>query len=117
MKAMLKRNITYHISEDRPYRTFHILSTIGIGNIIKTVPNTDNSGPPSWKCLTDTGVILIMNKDKTCAITLYIASQALVSAMYEGKTPSWVFKMVRKNKPLAEIQNNIPLLKKMYGEL
>ena len=114
---MIKRNITYHISEDRPYRTLHILSTIGIGNVIKEVPNISHDGRPSWKCLTDTGVILILNQEKTFIITLYIASQALVSAMYEGKTPSWIFKMVKKNIIHAKIQNDIETLKKMYGEI
>jgi len=102
---MMKRNITYHISEDRLDRAVYIMQTIGIGNIIKEVHATDEKGRTSWQCLTDTGVILVLNEQKTIVITLYIASQPKVSALYEGKTPSWVIHMVKKNRKYAEEQN------------
>ena len=114
---MLKRNISYHLSEDRPYRVFHILSTVGLGNTIKEIHCIDEQGRPAWKCLTDTGVIQVLNEEKTRIITLYIATQPLVSAMFKGQTPGWVLKMIHKNKKHAEIQNNTPLLKQIYGEI
>ena len=104
---MMKRNCTYHISEDRLDRAMFIMTTIGIGNIIKEQKCIDEKGRISWQCLTNTGVILVLSEDKQVAVTLYIATQPKVSAMYEGKTPSWVIKMVRKNKELAEKQNKI----------
>lgn len=102
---MIKRNCTYHISEDRLDRACFIIQTIGIGEIIKEEHCIDEKGRTSWQCLTDTGVILVLNEQKTLAITLYIASQPKVSAMYKGQTPSWVLKMVKKNKHYAQIQN------------
>lgn len=104
---MMKRNITYHISADRIDRATYIMTTIGIGEIIKEVRCADDKGRVSWQCLTNTGVILVLNEDKTMCITLYIAQQAKVSAMYQGKTPSWVFNMVKKNRKYAEEQNKV----------
>ena len=104
---MIKRNASYHISEDRLDRAVYIMTTIGLGEIIKEQRNVDTHGRVSWQCLTDTGVILVLNEQKTMAVTLYIATQPKVSAMYKGNTPSWVLKMVRKNAQYAEMQNKV----------
>lgn len=104
---MMKRNITYHISEDRIDRAMFIMTTIGIGEVIKEQRCIDAKGRVSWQCLTDTGVLLVLSEDKKLCITLYIATQPKVSALYEGKTPSWVMKMVKKNKDLAMQQNKV----------
>ena len=104
---MLKRNCSYHISEDRIDRAMYIMETVGIGEIIKEVRQVDEKGRVSWQCLTNTGVILVLSEDKKICITLYIASQPKVSAMYQGKTPSWVFNKVRKNRQYAEQQNKV----------
>jgi hypothetical protein len=85
------------------------MTTIGIGEVIKEQKCVDEKGRISWQCLTNTGVILVLSEDKKIAVTLYIATQPKVSAMYEGKTPSWVIKMVRKNKELAEKQNKVKM--------
>jgi hypothetical protein len=105
--SMLKRNITYHISEERVDRACYIMQTIGIGEVIKEVRCVQEDGRVSWQCLTNTGVILVLSEDKKICITLYIASQPKVSAMYQGKTPSWVINMVRKNRKYAEEQNKV----------
>ena len=107
VRTMLKRNITYHISEERIDRACYIMQTIGIGEVIKEEKCVDEQGRISWQCLTNTGVILVLSEDKKIAITLYIASQPKVSAMYQGKTPSWVINMVRKNRKYAEEQNKV----------
>ena len=104
---MVKRNISYHISEDRLDRAVYIMQTVGLGEIIKEQRCVDTQGRVSWQCLTDTGVLLVLNEQKTMAITLYIATQPKVSAMYKGNTPSWVLKMVRKNREYAEMQNKV----------
>ena len=102
----IKRNCTYHISEDRLDRAMYIMETIGIGEIIKEEKSYNEKGI-IWQCLTNTGVILILSEDKKMCITLYIASQARVSALYKGNTPSWMFKIVKKNKIYQEMQNKI----------
>ena len=103
----IKRNITYHISEDRLDRACYIMQTIGIGEIVKEERCVQEDGRISWQCLTNTGVILVLSEDRKVAITLYIASQAKVSAMYKGNTPSWMFKIVKKNKVHQEMQNKV----------
>ena len=104
---MLRRNCSYHISEERVDRACYIMQTIGIGEVIKEERCVDEKGRISWQCLTNTGVILVLSEDKKIAITLYIATQPKVSAMYQGKTPSWVINMVRKNRKYAELQNKV----------
>lgn len=103
----IKRNISYHISEDRIDRACYIMETVGLGEIIKEVRDTDAHGRVSWQCLTDTGVIMIFNEQKTMMVTLYIATQPKVSAMYKGNTPSWVMKMIKKNAKYAIEQNKV----------
>lgn len=104
---MLKRNISYHISEDRLDRACYIMQTIGIGDIIKEQRGIDEQGRVYWRCFTNTGVILIMNENKSRAVTLYIAEQKQVSSIYQGKTPSWVFALVKKNARYAKEQNKV----------
>lgn len=104
---MMERNCSYHISKDRIPRALYIMDTVGLGKIIKEVRQVDETGRVSWQCLTDTGVILVMSEDKQICITLYIATQPKVSAMYQGKTPSWVINKVRKNRQYAEQQNKV----------
>lgn len=104
---MIKRNISYHISEDRLDRACYIMQTIGIGDIIKEQRGIDEQGRVYWRCFTNTGVILIMNENKSRAVTLYIAEQKQVSSIYQGKTPSWVFALVKKNARYAKEQNKV----------
>lgn len=104
---MLKRNISYHISEDRLDRACYIMQTIGIGEVIKEEHRVDEQGRPHWRCFTNTGVMLIMNADKSRVVTLYIAEQKQVSSIYQGHTPSWVFALVRKNMKYAKEQNKV----------
>jgi hypothetical protein len=104
---MLKRNCSYHISEERLDRACFIMQTVGIGEVIKEIRCVQKDGRISWQCLTNTGVILVLSEDKKLCITLYIATQPKVSAMYQGKTPSWVFNIVRKNRKYAEEQDKV----------
>lgn len=104
----MERNCSLHISLDRSDRLTYILLNVGLGTrFIKEEYTVDEKGRGSWQCLTDTGVLVVYDATKTYAITAYVATQPKVSAMYKGNTPSWVFKMVRKNKVHAEMQNKV----------
>lgn len=103
----IKRNISYHISEDRLDRACYIMQTIGIGDVIKEQQGIDEQGRVYWRCFTNTGAMLIMNADKSRVVTLYIAEQKQVSSIYQGKTPSWVFALVKKNMRYAKEQNKV----------
>ena len=102
---MLKRNISYHISEDRLDRACYIMTTIGLGEIVKEREAIDEKGRLGYKCVTDTGVIVVLNADRTRAVTLYIATQKQVAWVYNGKVPSWMFKVVKKNAVHIIAQN------------
>lgn len=104
---MIKRNISYHISEDRLDRACYIMQTIGIGDIVKEQHSVDANGRGYWRCFTNTGVMLIFDERKERVITLYIANQDQVSSIYQGKTPSWVFATVKKNLKYAKMQNKV----------
>lgn len=104
---MIRRNISYHISEDRLERACYIMEHIGLGEIIKEERCIDEKGRVAWQCLTDTGVLCVFNEQKTMMVTLYIATQPKVSAMYKGNTPSWVMKMVKKNLRYIEDFNKV----------
>lgn len=104
---MMARNISYHIAEDRLDRAILIMTTIGLGNIVKEQKAINASGRPCWECITDTGVIIVLDEPKKVAITLYIASMPKVSAIYKGQTPGWLIKVVKKNKELAKMQNEV----------
>lgn len=105
---MEQKKLTAHMIKDRSDRATYILLHVGQGDhIIKEQRCVDKDGKVSWQCLTNTGVLLVLDESKETIITMYVAAQPKVSAMYEGKTPSWVFNLVRKNKKHAENQNKV----------
>lgn len=100
--------LSYHMIQDRSDRAVYIQLNMGIGTrIIKEVRQIDEDGKVSWQCLTDTGVLVALSEDRKILITMYIATQPKVSAMFEGNTPGWVLRMVKKNKVHAEMQNKV----------
>jgi hypothetical protein len=101
----IKRNISYHISEDRLERACYIMQTVGIGEVIKEQHGVDEKGRGYWRCFTNTGVMLIFNEQKSVMVTLYIPTEKQVCSVYQGQTPSWVFNLVRKNAKYAKLQN------------
>jgi hypothetical protein len=103
---MIQRNITYHISEDRLNRACYIMTTVGMGEVVKERRCVDEYGRTAYKCLTDTGVMLIYNADRSRVVTLYIATQQQIAWMFEGKTPGWLLRVVKKNRPHIIGQNN-----------
>lgn len=105
----IKRNISYHISEDRLDRACYIMQTIGIGEVIKEQHGVDEKGRGYWRSFTNTGAMLIFNEEKNVVVTLYIPTQKQVSSVYQGKTPSWVFNLVKKNAKYAEMQNKVSM--------
>lgn len=100
-----KTKLTNHMVLDRSDRAVYILLNLGLGEIIKETHRIDEKGRSSWQCLTNTGVLIVMDEKKETIITLYVASQPKVSAMYKGNTPTWLLKVVKKNKKHAKLQN------------
>lgn len=100
----IKRNISYHISEDRLDRATFIASTLTFGEIVRERYCIDEQGRPAWKCLTDTGVILVFNGKRDKVVTLYIATIAQASWICEGNCPYSIFRIVQKNQKIVHLQ-------------
>ena len=100
-------SMSQHLVADRSDRAVYILTHLEWTKIIKEQRRVDEKGRVSDQCLTDSGVMLALDASKRTIITMYVATQPKVSAMYEGNTPSWVLKMIKKNKHHAEMQNKV----------
>lgn len=105
----IKRNISYHISEDRLDRACYIMSTVGIGEVVRSIHGVDEKGRGYWRSVTDTGVIMIFNEQKDRVVTLWIAEFSQVSSIYKGNTPSWLIKQVKKNRQYIAMQNKVKM--------
>lgn len=95
--------LTTHVLRDRIDRYMNIKQFFGIGEPYLTV-HEDNS---VTKILTNTGIILIMNKNKTVLITCYVATKSQAIRIYrevygEQKMPQWLFNRVMKNQKTVE---------------
>ena len=98
---------TKHLRYERIDRVVYILRNVGIGEVIKEEKSISPNGKVSYQCLTDTGVLLVVDETKTVCITMYVATQPKISALYKGNTPGWVIRMVKKNKKHAKLQNEM----------
>ncbi len=98
---------TKHLRYERTDRAVYILLNVGIGDVIKEEKSISPNGKVSYQCLTDTGVLLVVDETKTVCITMYVATQPKGSALYKGNTTGWVIRMVKKNKQHAKLQNEM----------
>lgn len=94
--------ITQHIKKDRIDRYMNIKQFFGLGDPYLIIHNADRAS-----ILTDTGIILITNKDKSVLITCYVATLKQAMAMYRSvygkqKMPMWLYNKVKNNNRLVE---------------
>lgn len=105
MKTMIKKNTTLHASKDRINRWAFISQTVGYGEIVCRRYHIDEQGRPAYKCITDTGVLVVLNKDNDI-VTFYIATFEQIAWVYNDKAvPSWLSKIAYKNKRLIPYQD------------
>lgn len=57
------------------------MNTIGFGKIVKSVEATRDNRP-AWRCISDTGVMIITDEAKTSIITMWIASVSQLKKIY-----------------------------------
>ena len=78
---------SYHYNRDRQLRE-SIINQIGIGNVIKEVEvdRGHRNGPEIHK-ITDTGLILIYNKESKKLITKLIARVGQINRYYQNERP------------------------------
>lgn len=89
--------LSKHCTEERLDRLVHISMTIGFGEIILTNITADNKR----ECLTDTGVVLIMDLYDDFLITAYVIDIDRLTAMYlshgHDRVPTKIARKVVKN--------------------
>ena len=101
----MKKNTTNHACQDRLERMMFITSTIGYGEIVNRRYHIDEQGRPAYKCITDTGVLVVLNAEQK-VVTFYIATFQQIAWIYDGKpVPSWLSKVAYKNKALIPYQD------------
>lgn len=86
--------MTYHVQYERIDRIANILATTGFGEIVHRMPAREGG---RVRCITTTGVILIMDKSEEILITAYHASYKQAAAMYHGNTPRAIYKTIQSN--------------------
>lgn len=101
MKPM-KLNLSHHLTKDRIERMTKIATTIGFGEIVEEFED-DIYGEPTWHCLTNTGVLIIKNADKTKVITMYAVTSDRICAYYHKKrgnkpAPSYLMTIAKNNE-------------------
>lgn len=97
---MIKLNdlkVSYHFQNDRTERKARIDAIVNdnFGQVVCEEWYKD-----AWRCLSDTGLIFIVNEQKTIILTYYFATMQVASCMYRAagrKMPKAVENKVRKN--------------------
>lgn len=89
--------MTYHVSVQRANRVRHIISEIGMGQIVK-----EKYINGCYTCITDTGITIIKSADKLKMITMYVTTYRELLAVYNGtkKIPPYLRKRVDHNQSL-----------------
>lgn len=88
-------NMTYHYEVERKERRELIEREIGFGQIIKRTYRNS-----CWSCLTDTGIMLIVDDDETTIITAYCPRVAELKVFYGSvdKVPKYIRKKVYQHE-------------------
>lgn len=96
--------MTAHAKFDRNARIEYIKRTIGIGNIVQenTQPYRDTF---QYICLTDTGVMIVLDRDHEKLVTMYVARLSQARRCYpDGYIPSMMFEVIKANTFVRENQ-------------
>lgn len=86
--------VSYHFTHDRAERKARIDEVINgnWGQVIR-----ESFATNVWHCLTDTGLIFIVNAEKTKIMTYYFATQAQAQQVCNKSCPKQVLKRIQKN--------------------
>ena len=85
-----------HLKNERADRVVNILMTVGLGEIKWSVDSELNDDV-IYKIST-TGVLFVVSKKSSMVMTAYIINREKVSAIFHGKTPDELWKIVKKNE-------------------
>lgn len=87
--------MTYHCEVERASRVQHIITEVGLGQVVK---KTFSRG--CYVCITDTGITLVKTADEKTVVTMYVTTYRELVAAYQGekKIPPYLKKKVNQNQ-------------------
>lgn len=87
--------MTYHCQVERANRIKHIITEIGMGQVVK-----EKFTRGCYTCITDTGITIIKDAYKAQIITMYVTTYRELVAVYDGpkKIPPYLKKKVDRNQ-------------------
>lgn len=91
MVKVQELHLSNHLLYDRSERLEKIRK-IGYGQVIKEQWYNDK-----FHCLTDTGLMLVVDKNKTYCVTAYFADYKEVQKMYNGNVPKQIRRKIDRN--------------------
>ena len=92
MTAISSLTLSQHAYNDRADRIAIIDNYIGWGQIVKETYSNN-----TYHCLTDTGVLLVVDDSRTIIITLYLVDRRMLGILYNGKPPQYLINKVNNN--------------------
>lgn len=90
---MKKINFSKHVTEDRMDRYLFIATHMGFGEIIYETWDDDKY---NYKCITSTGVVLVLSPDKETVITLFLGDYDKIYALMKGEVPPELKKTLKQ---------------------
>jgi len=87
-----------HLRNDRSGRIAFIEKTVGFGRIVKELYRIKNNRA-EWCCITDTGVMVIKNANKSKIVTMWIATLGQLEQVYLDEViPKNLYTVVKNNR-------------------
>lgn len=101
--ASIKRNSTFHMSEDRFDRVVFIATQVGYGEVVREkFFHTEDRGD-YWRQITSTGVLIVRSADKSTVITVWLANVGQAKEVFNGAMlPQYLFNRIMKNRQFAK---------------
>ena len=98
----MKRNCSYHITNDRLDRINYIIENIGFGVVIAEREWIDTKGSRCVRQLTSTGVMIVLDDNKEKVVTMFVATVMQIKSMYFGKIANWLYRLAIKNEKIIK---------------
>ncbi len=98
---MIKIEFSEHAKADREERIIRIATTVGFGEVIECFPEHNKYGD-TMHCLTDTGIIIVKDRQQTKVITMFPCSEAKLLAYWKihrkSAPPTTIRKVIQNNQ-------------------
>ena len=93
----MKLMMTQHASRERSARLERIIEIAGIGEPAKSVWQEERQ---HWEVITTTGILLVMDEQKTVLITAFACNMNKAKALYKGEwnIPKSIKKAIANNE-------------------